>query len=161
MRVERIKCRHSGRLVAAGKPGQAYCGSKTCRAARKREWRRKKYASDPEYRLSQKESTDAWLAEQGGKAAYYREYRRRKRKKELDAQTAVATTNGKIRDGDDKGEATSLGSLFAAKASGSEGSANRDSCLQIPPIISGIYEIFPAGANRDSITVEIRRISNG
>lgn len=31
-------------------PGQRYCSKKTCQQARKNEWNRKKYATDPDYR---------------------------------------------------------------------------------------------------------------
>jgi len=157
MRALRFKCRHCGRMVTDGKPGQSYCGLKACRAARKRAWRRKKYASDPEYRLSQKESTDAWLAEHGGAAAYYREYRRRKRRLKFEEQAAQA----KVVKAEGEAKKDCPGAQFAPEASGFEASANRDACLQISSIKSGTYELFPKGANRDSIVVEIRMISSG
>lgn len=145
-------------MVTDGKLGQMYCGEKACRAARKREWRRKKYASDPEYRLSQKESTAAWLAEQGGAAVYYREYRKRKRQKRLDGQNASEgdSLRGATVVGEEKGCAATR---FASEASDSEVSANRDARSPKPLIKTGRYELFPIGANRDSITVEIRMIT--
>ena len=159
MKALRFKCRHCGQTVTDGKPGQSYCGLKACRAARKRAWRRERYASDPEYRLSQKESTDAWLEAQGGAAAYYRAYRIRKRRRKLESEAAEAEAFNT--DAESKGKEACIGSLFAGEASDIEASANRDACLPIAPIISGTYELFPQGANRDAITVEIRMISSG
>ena len=159
MKALRFKCRHCGQTVTDGKPGQSYCGLKACRAARKRAWRRERYASDPEYRLSQKESTEAWLEAQGGAAAYYRAYRIRKRKRKLEVE--AAWPEAFKTDAESKGKEACIGSLFAGEASDIEASANRDACLPIAPIISGTYELFPQGANRDAITVEIRMISSG
>lgn len=158
MRALRFKCRHCGRIVTDGKLGQTYCGEKACRAARKRKWRRKKYASDPEYRLSQKESTAAWLAEQGGAAVYYREYRKRKRKARLDNQKDSACNGLRVetaKEGKDVYHVT----RFAPEVSDYEVNANRDSSSQVTAIKTGRYELFPEGANRDSIMVEIRVVT--
>jgi hypothetical protein len=122
-------------------------------------WCREEYAKDPEYRLSQKESTDAWLAAQGGAAAYYRAYRIRKRRRKLESESAEPKAIKTEAEG--KAKEAFVGSLFAGEASEIEASANRDACLRIGPIISGTYELFPQGANRDAITVEIRMISSG
>jgi hypothetical protein len=166
MKARRFKCRHCGRVVTDGKTGQKYCGDKECRAARKGDWRRKKYASDAEYRIGQKESTEAWLEKQGGAAAYYREYRVRKRLEKA-KQKAIAAFES-IRTSEPtsmaKVEAEIAGgerSLFAPLGSVVGASANRDACLRFPFIKAGIYELLPQSANRDSITVEIRMISGG
>jgi len=39
-------------------PGQRYCSKKTCQQARKNEWNRKKYATDPDYREYKQVSGD-------------------------------------------------------------------------------------------------------
>ena len=72
MRAGQFKCRHCGRVGVEKRKGQKYCGSRECQASRKREWNRRKYASDPDYRLNQRESTEAWLSSQGGAAQYHR-----------------------------------------------------------------------------------------
>ncbi len=56
---------------------QRHCGAPECQRARKNAWRREKYAQDFDYRANQRDSTNAWLDEQGGSAAYHREYRSR------------------------------------------------------------------------------------
>ena len=171
MRAQRFKCRHCQRLVTLGKPGQKYCGQKACQAARKREWSRKKYASDSDYRINQKESTAAWLETQGGAAEYYRDYRRRRRRRKLEVQEAGApavvsgTCEGTLKDargeGQYKARECPVTSLFAPGVSDLGASANRDACLQYSQIISGIYEISRIGANKDAEIVKIRMISSG
>jgi hypothetical protein len=166
MKARRFKCRHCGRVVADGKTGQEYCGCKECRAARKGDWRRKKYAGDPEYRIGQKESTEAWLEKQGGAAAYYQEYRARKKlqktkQKEIAAVESIRTLEPTSTAKAEMEIAGGERSLFAPEGLGLRASANRDACLRFPFIKTGIYELFPQGANRDSITVEIRMISSG
>jgi hypothetical protein len=166
MRAQRFKCRHCGRVVTDGKTGQKYCGDSECQAARKGDWRRKQYASDAEYRMGQKESTEAWLEKRGGAAAYYREYRARKRleKAKQVEIAAVKTIRASETTSTVKAEAEingGKGSLFAPESLELGASANRDACLRLSFIKAGIYELLPQGANRDSITVEIRMISSG
>ncbi len=57
---------------------QRYCGARECQKARKNTWRREKYAQDSDYRANQRDSTNAWLGERGGSAAYHRAYRNRR-----------------------------------------------------------------------------------
>jgi hypothetical protein len=73
MMVKRFRCRHCGRMFPCRVKGQKYCKSKECQAERRRRWARDKYRSDPDYRFNQQASTEAWLEQQGGSAAYYRE----------------------------------------------------------------------------------------
>jgi hypothetical protein len=77
MKIKRFKCRHCRRLFPKKVTDQKYCGASACQKARKNAWRREKYASDPDYRLNQKESTEAWLLSVGGSAEYYREYQKK------------------------------------------------------------------------------------
>lgn len=83
MMVKRFRCRHCGLMFPCRVKGQKYCKSKECQGERRRRWARDKYRSDPDYRFNQQASTEAWLEQQGGSAAYYREYRRRKREEKL------------------------------------------------------------------------------
>jgi|GEM_PF-1539146 len=166
MKTKRFKCRHCGRLLPVRVPGQKYCGEKRCQAARKKKWSRKRYESDPDYRLNQKESTAAWLEGRGGSAEYYRDYRIRKRRSEAQAavkdvkrgskQTPVEMAQQTACQPEEDGVA----SLFAGSASGLDASANRDASCQASSIKTGIYKILPSGANKDAFVAEIRVISN-
>ncbi len=165
MKATRFRCRHCGRLRPVRVPGQKYCGENACQAARKSAWRRKKYASDSDYRFNQKESTDDWLKSVGGSAKYYRNYRRRKRRSEEQAivekvdlqrkETPPATAQTTIRASKEQ-DATSL---FAGDATDSDASANSDALFRETPIKTGLYKIFPAHANSDAFMAEIRVIS--
>jgi phage FluMu protein Com len=134
-----FRCRHCWKLKALQVEGQRYCGEKACQQARKNEWRRTRYAEDPDYRLNQQASTETWLASQGGAAAYHREYRQRRK------------TGGTPRVG--RGDE-------ARKASVSV-SANRDASPGDLPFKTGRYVIAPVNANRDAYLVEIRLVSSG
>ena len=122
----RFRCRCCGELRARRSAEQRYCNKKACQQARKNAWRRAKHASDPDYRWNQARSTATWLANRGGSASYYREYRRRRK---------------------DRGPA-------AAPRQQPPASANRDAKSCDPPVIPGRYQLVPVeGANRDAITV--------
>jgi hypothetical protein len=174
MRTMRIKCRHCRRLVSQGKPGQKYCGRKVCQRARKRQWSRSKYGSDPDYRLNQKESTQAWLKSRGGAAQYYREYRRRKRRLRVEMQEAAAAALrcGACETAAEAAAAVSIRQSGGAENSGTESifapnvglltpRANRDAGPRYSSMESGIYEILPIAANKDAIMVKMRMISSG
>jgi hypothetical protein len=60
-----------------------YCSDARCQQVRKNAWRRQKYAEDLDYRLNQRESTEAWLEAVGGSAKYYREYRRKRKRERI------------------------------------------------------------------------------
>ena len=150
MKEERFRCRHCRRIHTARVADQKYCGAKVCQRARKREWRLKKYESDPDYRLNQKASTEAWMSKVGGAAHYYREYRRRKK--------AAADNSGKkVKPREPK--KSCMASLFAGITTGSDASANRDAEVHNSPIKAGRYKMSLAGANRDTFWAEIRVIT--
>lgn len=176
MKAVRFKCRHCRRMVSGGKPGQKYCGEKACQRARKREWSREKYASDPDYRLNQKQSTEAWLESRGGAAQYYRDYRRRKRRLRVQMQEAGAGAAAAVADlcetgakggaavskqHSDKAKKSDAESVFAPNAAVLAARANRDAGTQYCSMEPGIYEILPVGANKDAALVKIRMISSG
>lgn len=174
MNTSRFKCRHCRRMVSGGKPGQKYCGQKACQRARKRKWSREKYASDPDYRLNQKESTQAWLRSRGGAAQYYRDYRRRRRRLRIEMQQAAigAEVSGigeaapKVARADskqvsDRAKQRIATSVFAPDAAVFAARANRDAVSQYCSMEPGIYEILPVGANKDAAIVKIRMISSG
>ena len=167
MRATRFKCRHCRRMHTTKRPGQRYCGASACQSARKQRWSREKYQNDPDYRLNQKESTEAWLESRGGAARYYRDYRRRKRRCQLSAQTVSSQMSLKQADGvsaqsaGGKGAVPNrgYGSLFAREESVCDTSANRDAEIRNNRIKPGRYKILPAGANKDAEWVEIFMIS--
>lgn len=171
MKAARVMCRHCRRVFDKSKLEQKYCGKADCQKARKQRWSRKKYESDPDYRLNQKESTVAWLELQGGAAKYYREYRRRRRRvseselaceaNSVTAKTASVTAPAIEQNVSCDSETRPTASLFVSKSSPFESSANRDALHSDSLIKTGVYEIFSANANRDSCWVEIRLISEG
>ena len=75
---DRFRCRHCNKLRLKRSQKQRYCSNESCQKARKNAWRRTKLELDPDYRANQRASTKAWLESQGGSAAYYRRYRKRR-----------------------------------------------------------------------------------
>jgi len=168
MRAGQYKCRHCGRICVEKRKGQKYCGEKACQGSRKREWNRSKYASDPDYRANQRESTEAWLVSQGGAAQYHRAYRRRRREAEesaIQAKTEEGPQGGAERSPSEASrfETSIAPSLFAGSQAVLDASANRDARSVEKVIKPGRYKIYPAGAkrgaNRDAIVVELRVIT--
>lgn len=149
MENKRFRCAHCRKLHSVRVEGQKYCGSQACQRARKKRWRRQKYSEDADYRLNQKQSTQAWLESQGGPAEYYRRYRKRRRSEEgaSPEQRLASGVEGEI------------ASLFVPVSSESDASANRDAFLGESPIKTGRYKMWPASANRDAILVEISVIT--
>ncbi len=175
MRAGQYKCRHCGRINVEKRKGQKYCGRKECQRSRKREWNRRKYASDPDYRANQRESTAAWLSSQGGAAQYYRAYRHRRREKE-DAPGAASEHQAKGERGktlDKTSPSAVISKRLDIPSSSAESttvldeSANMDARSSENAIKSGRYSLCPAGANgdtsrganRDPIVVELRVIT--
>lgn len=129
--THRFRCRHCRRLIARRTETQRYCDAKACQRARKNRWRRERYASDPDYRANQRDSNAAWLASQGGIAAYHRAYRRR-----CQGRKDVL-----------------VGDLTAG--------AKRDGKPVISVLNSGTYRLIAVGdAKRDALLVNLRIISD-
>jgi hypothetical protein len=122
---------------------QRYCGARECQKARKNAWRREKYAQDSDYRANQRDSTNAWLDEQGGSAAYHRTYRRRR--KNPSPPGAVSEPSP-----------SSLTPQLGAK---------RDAESAESPLASGVYTLVPlqpdGDAKRDAFLVEIAVVPRG
>ena len=57
-------------------PNQKYCNRADCQRARKREWQRKKRATDPDYRQNQIDCQKRWREQH---PEYWREYRKKKK----------------------------------------------------------------------------------
>ena len=132
----RFRCRCCDELEFGRSADQTYCGKADCQRARKNAWRRAKYASDPDYRLNQAQSTATWLEKQGGAAAYYRKYRRRRHR-----QGGASGTSGNPDD---------------SQAPSANSDADQDNSLVIP----GLYRLVPlGGANSDAVSVQISVIA--
>ena len=145
MANERFRCRHCGKLKARRTADQRYCGEPACQKARKNAWRRERYATDPDYRLNQDESTKAWLAANGGAAKYHREYRRKRKERRDELGRARSEANAVVRYAAERREARA---------------ANSDASLPKSLAISGRYELVPlGGTNSDAFHAEIRVIS--
>jgi len=131
-----FRCSCCGKIKKRRSPEQRFCGETACQKARKQAWRRAKYASDPDYRLNQKQSTLAWLQKQGGAAAYFKDYRRRQREK---GQHELP-----------KSQLTNTGRALKERR------ANSDAKLDDSPVFSGKYRLVPLdGANSDAISVNL------
>lgn len=155
MANERFRCRYCRKLKARRTPDQCYCSDDACQKARKNAWRRERYSSDPEYRLNQRDSTNAWLEAKGGAAAYYRQYRQERKQRQRDGPRAKAKGKSKpVEDSAPLPREDSVPLLRNATA------ANRDGLLEKSLIKTGTYELIPLdGANSDAVQAEIRVIS--
>jgi hypothetical protein len=135
MEYRRFRCHACKKLKPECVTGQRYCSDPACQKARKNAWRRQKYATDPDYRLNQKQSTKAWFSSRGGAAAYYRDYRMRRKA----TGPPMAQSEG------------SQKTTFQ--------NANSDATLGKSLIKTGRYLLYPEGANSDAIWVQISAIS--
>ena len=148
MDEHQFRCRRCKEVRLKRRPDQQYCGREACQKARKNAWRRLKYQTDPDYRANQRESTDAWLASQGGGAEYYRRYRKQRQK--------LAVHRGEI-----TGRDTPVAPEQAPKSM-IPASANSDARTPQSEVISGRYEMLPCGsANSDAILVDLFVIPTG
>jgi len=133
----RFRCRHCRKLRRKRTLDQRHCGASECQKARKNAWRREKYAQDFDYRANQRDSTNAWLEEQGGSAAYHRAYRRRRKKPSASRAASEQTPP-----------------LAVPPLS-----AKRDAKFTESALPSGVYTLVPAqpvgSAKRDALLVEI------
>jgi hypothetical protein len=122
---------------------QRYCPERECQKARKNAWRREKYAQDSDYRANQRDSTNAWLHEQGGSAAYHRTYRNRR--KNLPPSGAVSEPSP-----------PPLAPQLGAK---------RDAESAESSLASGVYTLVPlqpdGNAKRDALLVKIAVVPRG
>lgn len=136
----KFRCRQCGKLWRRRTQEQSYCGESACQKARKNAWRRAKYAADADYRANQRDSTNAWLDEQGGTAAYHRAYRQRRK---------------------ESGPVESMPAL----RSESPASANSDAKLGESSLKSGMYALTPiarkSDANSDALLARIDFIARG
>ncbi len=140
----KFRCRHCRKLRRKQSRDQRYCGARACQKARKNAWRREKYAQDSDYRSNQRDSTNAWLREHGGSAAYHRAYRNRPK----DPVTPEAASP----------QSPPSAATPAVSAKSDAGSA-------ISALLPGVYALTPiqpdGGANSDALLVEIAVVPGG
>lgn len=148
MANKRFRCRHCRKLESKRTADQRFCNDEACQRARKNEWRRERYAADLDYRVNQRESSNAWLEANGGAAEYHRRYRR-KRKQRRDKESVIS-----------KKKAEPVAD--SAAEPGPATAANSDALSVESLTISGRYKLIPfGGANSDALYAEIRIISDG
>ena len=147
MEDHQFQCRHCKKIRRKRKYDQQYCGREACQKARNNAWRRAKNEADPDYRANQRESTKAWLASQGGAAAYYRRYRKR-RKEQREAQARRA---------DNADRADQQAQTPPTTESANSNAKTPQSC-----VISGRYRLSPCGgANSNAVLVDLSVIPDG
>jgi hypothetical protein len=145
---QKFRCRCCRKIRLQRVDGQKYCGNKTCQRSRKNAWRRAKYASDPDYRLNQRESSEAWLASMGGSASYFRAYRAKRKK-----------TQSTVNASKPIGPSPQLAMSFV-KSDPDNACANSDAISDKTHLNSGRYVMRALkGANSDAFLVEISIIS--
>jgi len=158
MKTKRFRCKHCKKMRTARVKDQKYCSEKDCQRARKRAWSKVAYAGDPDYRANQRASTDSWLETQGGSAAYFRKYRKRRKNEKAAAQDEPINLV-------EEEEVSKVEtSVFVPEICALGKSANRDAASGENPLKPGRYVMFrdhaQMGANRDAIFVEIAFISS-
>lgn len=159
MEKKRFRCASCKKLKPLRAPGQRYCNNPACQKDRKNAWRREKYASDADYRANQKKSTQNYLQSVGGAAAYYQDYRQRKK---LAPKIAVPQTSTARPSSRRVPPITTPASKWGPHMK-REPSANSDAAFGETPLINGRYLLCPIrvaqGANSDAILVEIAAIT--
>jgi hypothetical protein len=75
--MKQIQCAHCGCVIDRNPrvKNQRYCRKRECQLARKREWQKKKLATDPDYKANQKDCQKAWREKNPD---YWKKYRERK-----------------------------------------------------------------------------------
>ena len=130
MEYGKFRCRQCGKLWRRRTREQSYCGKIACQKARKNAWRRAKYAADADYRANQRDSTNAWLDDQGGTAAYHRAYRQRRKESGAAAASAVRSEAPASANSDAKlGESSLKSGMYALTPIARKGDANSDALL--------------------------------
>ena len=156
MKEKRFRCRCCLRVCTARVPNQKYCGEIECQKARRNAWYREKCACDPDYRANQRASNEAWMSSQGGSAAYFRDYRKRRKAREAESARGWEAKVSLVGVG---------GNDLKEEIKGLRKSAKLDVSFGETPFKSGRYIMIrdhaESGAKLDVIFVEIAMISGG
>ncbi|MCP4297781.1 MAG: hypothetical protein GY786_19460 [Proteobacteria bacterium] len=126
-------------------PGQTYCSRKVCQQARKNEWNRKKYATDPDYREYKQAARER---RKENNPNYWKEYRARRPNYTQNNRDQQQVRNKKRQE--------HLPEPVIA---------NPDESIPITSIRTGRYKIIPIRpdmiASPDECIVEITAIADG
>lgn len=149
----KFRCRHCGKLKRRRTREQSYCGASACQKARKNAWRRAKYSTDADYRANQRDSTNAWLEEQGGSATYHRAYRQKQKESEPAESIPVVWSEEPTSANSDAtfGESSFESGIYALTPITRESDVNSDALLARIGFIPGGYRAI---TNIDSIGEE-------
>lgn len=162
MEQQRFRCAGCNKLHRERVAGQRYCGSVKCQRKRKNKWRRERYARDATYRETAQASTATWLERRGGAAAYYRDYRKSKKRKE-NSGIAGATGEGASEEVAKYASQMDKSAVSPPKATGqpsAKADANRDAKSEQGSVMTGKYLLVPVdGAKGDAIFVELSVIA--
>ena len=147
--LKRKRCQNKdcGRLFVSCPqvPKQRFCSRKECQQARKREWNRKKLASDPEYQEARKDAQKRWKDKN---LNYWKEYRAGHSEYTKKNREQQRIRNRKRRQ-----------KPPAAKV------VKTDESIPINNVLTGRYKIIPIRADMivktDGCIVEITAISSG
>jgi len=163
MDQQRFRCAGCKKLHRERVAGQQYCGAVKCQRKRKNKWRRERYARDATYRETAQASTAAWLECQGGAAAYYRDYRKRK-KRIKDSDIAGAADGGTPAEVAKCASRMDKSAVSPPKETGqpsAKADANRDAKSEQGSVMTGKYLLVPAdGAKGDAIIVQLSVIAD-
>lgn len=126
-------------------PKQQFCSRKECQQARKREWNRKKVASDPEYQEARKDAQKRWKDKNPD---YWKDYRSRH---------SAYTKNNR--------EQQRIRNQKRRKKASEPMIVKTDESIPTNNVLTGRYKIIPIRADMivktDECIVEITAISSG
>lgn len=126
-------------------PGQRYCSRKVCQQARKNEWNRKKYSTDPDYREYKQAARER---RKENNPNYWKEYRSRR---------PAYTQNNR--------DQQQIRNQKRLNHSSEPVIATPDESIPVNSIRTGRYKIIPIRydmiANPDECIVEITAIADG
>lgn len=161
MDQKRFRCAGCKTLHRERVAGQRYCSGVKCQRKRKNRWRRERYAGDATYRQTAQASTAAWLDSQGGAAAYYRDYRRRKRKQDKGIAGApdAGTAGNAAKRASEMDKSAVLPRKETRQAS-AKADAKSDAKSVQGAVMTGKYLLVPVeGAKSDAIVVQLSVIA--
>jgi len=142
-------CIHCGNRFIPRDDRQHYCGSLLCRRARKRDWQRKKLATDADYQSNQADAQGQWRRNHPN---YWRGYRESHPEYCARNRVQQRQRNGLRK----RAGGGSVPLQPAAKI------AKMDAA---PPLKSGTYRLIPYGvpwiAKMDAMVVELSLVSTG
>ncbi len=143
-------CVHCHQLfICKRNPGQHYCSEQACQKARKRFWRKQKYAGDPDYRDNQRRAEKNWQQHHPDYWCRYRECH--------PAYTQHNREQQGLRDHGRSGKVYKSDAWLLSNLAKSD--ALPDTKTAPDTVKSGLYRLIPVTradlAKSDALTVEI------